>query len=230
MCGIYGIYQRDGTSADIRLMGRMGNVIVHRGPDDSGAMAEGPCAIGMRRLSIIDLAGGHQPISTPDGRLTVVCNGEIYNYRELRAELIAAGHVFATQLRQRSAAARLRAVGRGRARTAQRHVRLCDLGRPRPHVARRPRPPRHQADVLPGRRAPRRLRVGGQGAAGTAGRGARDRSDRAARLPGTGLRAGAAVDVPRHPQAADRRPAARGRRAASTVRSTWTPPTQVDEA
>ena len=97
MCGIYGIYQRDGTSADIRLMARMGNVIVHRGPDDSGALAEGPCAIGMRRLSIIDLNGGHQPITTADGSLTVVCNGEIYNYRELRTELIAAGHVFTTQ-------------------------------------------------------------------------------------------------------------------------------------
>jgi asparagine synthase (glutamine-hydrolysing) len=96
MCGIYGIYQRDGTPADGRLLARMGDVIIHRGPDDSGSMADGPCAIGMRRLSIIDLAGGHQPIRTADGRLAMVCNGEIYNYRELRAELIAAGRVFAT--------------------------------------------------------------------------------------------------------------------------------------
>jgi asparagine synthase (glutamine-hydrolysing) len=96
MCGIYGIYQRDGSPADAGLLTRMGDVIIHRGPDDSGFMADGSCAIGMRRLSIIDLAGGHQPIRSADGRFTIVCNGEIYNYRELRSELIAAGQVFKT--------------------------------------------------------------------------------------------------------------------------------------
>ena len=96
MCGIYGIYQRDGTTADGSLLLRMGDMIIHRGPDDSGLMADGPCAIGMRRLSIIDLSGGHQPIVSADGRYSIVCNGEIYNYRELRAELIAAGQVFRT--------------------------------------------------------------------------------------------------------------------------------------
>ncbi len=96
MCGIYGIFQLDGSPADARLLTRMGDVIVHRGPDDSGALADGPCAIGMRRLSIIDLAGGHQPIQTADGRFSIVCNGEIYNYRELRTELIAVGRVFST--------------------------------------------------------------------------------------------------------------------------------------
>jgi asparagine synthase (glutamine-hydrolysing) len=96
MCGIYGFFQRDGARADAKLLVRMGDVIVHRGPDDAGVFDDGPCALGMRRLSIIDLAGGHQPISTADGSLTVVCNGEIYNYRELRAELIAAGHRFKT--------------------------------------------------------------------------------------------------------------------------------------
>jgi len=96
MCGIHGIYQRDGTHADVQLLARMARVTIHRGPDDEGAHADGLCAIGMRRLSIIDLAGGHQPISTPDGRLTIVCNGEIYNYRELRNELIALGRVFHT--------------------------------------------------------------------------------------------------------------------------------------
>ena len=96
MCGIYGLYQRNGAGADADLLKRMGDVIIHRGPDDSGAMVDGPCAIGMRRLSIIDLAGGHQPIRSRDGRFSIVCNGEIYNYRELRAELIAAGQVFTT--------------------------------------------------------------------------------------------------------------------------------------
>ncbi len=96
MCGIYGIIKLDGTPADPALMSIMGRLTVHRGPDDEGLHADGPCAIGMRRLSIIDLAGGHQPLSNADGTLWLVCNGEIYNYRELREELIARGHRFKT--------------------------------------------------------------------------------------------------------------------------------------
>ena len=96
MCGIYGIFQLDGAAADPALMPAMGRVIVHRGPDDEGHHADGPCAIGMRRLSIIDLAGGHQPLSNDDGTLWLVCNGEIYNFRELRQELVALGHRFKT--------------------------------------------------------------------------------------------------------------------------------------
>ncbi|MEO8523687.1 MAG: asparagine synthase (glutamine-hydrolyzing) [Caldimonas sp.] len=97
MCGIHGIYQLDGSPAKAELLTRMGNVTVHRGPDDSGAHADGRCAIGMRRLSIIDLAGGHQPIANHDGSLVVVCNGEIYNFRELRKELVAHGYQFRTE-------------------------------------------------------------------------------------------------------------------------------------
>src|SRR5262245_58244167 len=74
----------------------MGGVTVHRGPDDEGLHADGPCAIGMRRLSIIDLTGGHQPIASADRTLWVVCNGEIYNFRELRRELEGKGHRFTT--------------------------------------------------------------------------------------------------------------------------------------
>ena len=96
MCGIYGIFQLDGVPADPALMPAMGRVIVHRGPDDEGFHADGPCAIGMRRLSIIDLAGGHQPLSNSDGTLWLVCNGEIYNFRELRRELEGLGHRFKT--------------------------------------------------------------------------------------------------------------------------------------
>ncbi len=96
MCGIYGIFQLDGVSADPGLMPAMGRVIVHRGPDDEGNHVDGPCAIGMRRLSIIDLAGGHQPLSNGDGTLWLVCNGEIYNFRELRSELESLGHRFKT--------------------------------------------------------------------------------------------------------------------------------------
>ncbi|TMG75743.1 MAG: asparagine synthase (glutamine-hydrolyzing) [Betaproteobacteria bacterium] len=96
MCGIYGLFQLDGAAADPALMSAMGQVSVHRGPDDEGHHADGPCAIGMRRLSIIDLAGGHQPLSNADGTLWLVCNGEIYNFRELRRELEALGHRFKT--------------------------------------------------------------------------------------------------------------------------------------
>lgn len=97
MCGIYGIIQLDGKLAASSLLPRMGRVTSHRGPDDEGMHADGPCAIGMRRLSIIDLSGGHQPISSQDGRVWLVCNGEIYNFRELRRDLEACGHSFKTR-------------------------------------------------------------------------------------------------------------------------------------
>jgi asparagine synthase (glutamine-hydrolysing) len=96
VCGIYGIFQLDGASPDPTLMPAMGRIIVHRGPDDEGHHVDGPCAMGMRRLSIIDLAGGHQPLSNSDGTLWLVCNGEIYNFRELRHELEVLGHRFKT--------------------------------------------------------------------------------------------------------------------------------------
>jgi len=96
VCGIYGILNLDGASAATAPLQRMGSTIVHRGPDDEGTHRDGPCAIGMRRLSIIDIAGGHQPLSNEDGTLWLVANGEIYNYRELRTDLEARGHRFAT--------------------------------------------------------------------------------------------------------------------------------------
>jgi asparagine synthase (glutamine-hydrolysing) len=74
----------------------MCQTLFHRGPDDEGIHVEGPVGIGMRRLSIIDLAGGHQPISNEDGTVWVVFNGEIYNYRDLRPGLEARGHRFQT--------------------------------------------------------------------------------------------------------------------------------------
>lgn len=79
------------------LLRRMGGSITHRGPDDEGHFEDGPLLLGMRRLSIIDLAGGHQPISSEDGSVVVVCNGEIYNFRALRRDLEFAGHRFATR-------------------------------------------------------------------------------------------------------------------------------------
>jgi asparagine synthase (glutamine-hydrolysing) len=96
MCGIYGILRLDRVPADPAELAAMGGTIVHRGPDDEGTHVDGSCGIGMRRLSIIDLAGGHQPMSTVDGTVWLVCNGEIYNFRELREELEARGHRFRT--------------------------------------------------------------------------------------------------------------------------------------
>jgi asparagine synthase (glutamine-hydrolysing) len=95
MCGIAGYLLRNGQAqpSDVRAMT---DVIRHRGPDDEGIYTDGPCGIGMRRLSIIDLSTGHQPISNEDGSIWVVFNGEIYNYQELRHDLIARGHKFRT--------------------------------------------------------------------------------------------------------------------------------------
>jgi asparagine synthase (glutamine-hydrolysing) len=95
MCGIAGYFLRDGQ-AEYPVVKAMCDSIVHRGPDDEGYHVEGPAALGMRRLSIIDLATGHQPISNEDGTVWVVFNGEIYDYQALRADLISRGHVFRT--------------------------------------------------------------------------------------------------------------------------------------
>src|SRR4051794_33850018 len=95
MCGICGIASRAGSPDPGRLMA-MSAALVHRGPDSGGEYLDGPVALGARRLSIIDLAGGDQPIENEDGSCVVVQNGEIYNYPELRRELERDGHVFRT--------------------------------------------------------------------------------------------------------------------------------------
>ncbi|HEY5814869.1 MAG TPA: asparagine synthase (glutamine-hydrolyzing) [Solirubrobacterales bacterium] len=97
MCGICGIAAPGrGAVADVEAVRRMNDRLGHRGPDSDGVFADGAVALAMRRLSIIDLEGGDQPIANEDGSVTVVQNGEIYNYRELRAELERRGHRFAT--------------------------------------------------------------------------------------------------------------------------------------
>jgi asparagine synthase (glutamine-hydrolysing) len=98
MCGIYGIVAlREGALPDPTVLHRMAGVTVHRGPDDEGQYADPGILLGMRRLSILDVEGGHQPIGNEDGTLQVVCNGEIYNFRELTRELQQAGHRFSTR-------------------------------------------------------------------------------------------------------------------------------------
>src|SRR6185503_3628823 len=107
MCGICGIVDFDGRPIDRGLVKRMTDVIEHRGPDGEGfffntadrpqngsaAQSRGAqAALSARRLAIIDVAAGHQPISNEDGTIEVAYNGEIYNFNELREELIASGH------------------------------------------------------------------------------------------------------------------------------------------
>ncbi len=94
MCGIAGIIGKPEKTKE--TIEKMVDIITHRGPDDRGIRIEKDFAFGMRRLSIIDIGGGHQPISNEDDTVTVVFNGEIYNHRELRPELISLGHSFKT--------------------------------------------------------------------------------------------------------------------------------------
>ncbi len=97
MCGICGIlYEDKEKKVEKFALRQMCDSIVHRGPDDEGQVIFGPLGLGMRRLSIIDLTTGHQPLSNEDESIWIVFNGEIYNYRELRAELEKLGHRFRT--------------------------------------------------------------------------------------------------------------------------------------
>jgi asparagine synthase (glutamine-hydrolysing) len=97
MCGICGLVSLDGATApDPAALAAMNETLVHRGPDSDGSVIDGPCGLAMRRLSIIDLAGGDQPIANEDGRIQVIQNGEIYNYRELMDGLRGRGHTFST--------------------------------------------------------------------------------------------------------------------------------------
>ncbi len=98
MCGIYGELILSGESRDLNRQGQLStDTLVHRGPDERGTMFNGKVFLGMRRLSIIDLSGGRQPIWNESKSCCIVYNGELYNFKELRAELEAHGHVFRTR-------------------------------------------------------------------------------------------------------------------------------------
>jgi len=96
MCGIVGIVRNDGKPVDEQLLGRMNNAIRHRGPDEDGFYINGSVGLAMRRLAIIDLKSGQQPIHNQDRTSWIVFNGEIYNYLELREKLEKLGHTFYT--------------------------------------------------------------------------------------------------------------------------------------
>ena len=102
MCGIAGFVAQEAMQDSSTVLRAMADAIAHRGPDDEGfyeaATKSGASRVGLahRRLSIIDLSAGHQPIGNEDGSIQIVFNGEIYNFQELRQELIERGHRFAT--------------------------------------------------------------------------------------------------------------------------------------
>ena len=97
MCGIAGVFGRNGAPVSAELVERMSTRLAHRGPDGAGTFVCGDIGLGHRRLSIIDLSGGSQPITNEDGTLLLIFNGEIYNYIELTEELLKKGHVFKTR-------------------------------------------------------------------------------------------------------------------------------------
>jgi asparagine synthase (glutamine-hydrolysing) len=96
MCGIAGIVSAGGERIDAATIHRMCQAIVHRGPDDEGLFVKDGTGLGMRRLSIIDISGGHQPVFNEDRSVWVVFNGEIYNFPQLREDLLKRGHKFST--------------------------------------------------------------------------------------------------------------------------------------
>lgn len=98
MCGICGIYNlTDKRTIDKGILDRMLAAIIHRGPDGTQSLVLEQVALGFNRLSFLDLSGGMQPIQNEDGKISMICNGEIYNYQELRDELMAKGHIFKTR-------------------------------------------------------------------------------------------------------------------------------------
>src|ERR1051325_8056095 len=98
MCGICGIAVPDELNrrVDQSQLIRMRDLVTHRGPDDAGIFLDGGVGLGHRRLSIVDLGGGHQPMSNEDERIWITYNGEVYNHRNVRATLEARGHVYKT--------------------------------------------------------------------------------------------------------------------------------------
>ena len=97
MCGICGkIYYDQQRPAEAEILNSMCDTIIHRGPDEHGIYTNGPVGLGSTRLSIIDVEGGHMPLSNEDGTVWIAYNGEVYNFPHLRKRLEQAGHQFAT--------------------------------------------------------------------------------------------------------------------------------------
>ena len=96
MCGIVGIIYGDGHNVERHELINARDKMIHRGPDDAGYFIDKNIGLAHRRLSIIDISGGHQPLSNEDGSVWITFNGEIYNYRDIKERLISRGHIFKT--------------------------------------------------------------------------------------------------------------------------------------
>jgi asparagine synthase (glutamine-hydrolysing) len=149
MCGIAGFYLREGR-ATLSAVRAMCDQIRYRGPDDEGYHVEGGCAIGMRRLSIIDLGTGHQPMANEDQSVWVVFNGEIYNYKELRRDLLGRGHRFVTNSDTETLVHLYEEEGVDGLAAIAGHVRLCHLGLPAAAYFSGARPFREETALLCG--------------------------------------------------------------------------------
>ncbi len=137
MCGIAGIVRSDGAPVDRELVARMNEAIRHRGPDDDGFYFSNGVGLAMRRLAIIDLKSGHQPIHNQDSTAWIVFNGEIYNYRELRDQLEKLGHKFYTDSDTEAII-----------HASARHVCLRDLGRAHKVLVSGPRSSRKETAAV----------------------------------------------------------------------------------
>ena len=207
MCGICGLASLDGSPVDSGPLEAMNETLRHRGPDSAGTLVDGPVALASRRLSIIDLAGGDQPIGNEDGSIQVVQNGEIYNHLELRGDARTARAPLPHGERHRGPPAPLRGVRAALRPRAARNVRGRALGLEAPAARARPRRLRDQAAVLLDRGRHARLRVGAQGSPPRRGRPRRPRG-----LPRLQLDPGAAFDLGGDEEASCRPPARLGRR------------------
>ncbi len=185
---------------------------VHRGPDDEGAYADGPLAFGMRRLSIIDVAGGHQPLSNEDGTLSLDRQRRDLQLPGAAQRAHRAGPSLPHRLRLRNHRSPVRAARRCVRRAFERHVRVRAVGCAAPAPAARPRPAGHQAAVPVERRSPPDIRQRSQGDPRAAGDRRGARSGGAVVVPDARICAGAAIDIPRHTQARTRDGAERGAR------------------
>ena len=212
MCGIAGLLSLDGaTPPDPGELAAMSAALAHRGPDGAGELRDGPLALAIRRLAIVDPAGGDQPLSCEDGGVQVVCNGEIYNARCAAARSGAPRAPLPDAQRRGGDRPPLRGARHGVPACAAGDVRARALGRSRAAAAPGPRPVRDQAARLRARARAPGLRLRAQGADDAALALARGRPRGARVLPRRELRPCPAHDLPRCAQAAGR-PSAGGRR------------------
>ncbi len=164
MCGIAGFVNTDRSPADGRIVRRMTDIIAHRGPDGSGCYVRGEVALGHRRLSIIDLATGGQPMSNEDDSVWITYNGEIFNHADIRPELEAAGHRYKSHCDTETIVHAYEQWG-DESVTRYRGMFSYAIWAEAPPALLRPRPPWHQALLLLLGRTPLRFRLRDQGPA-----------------------------------------------------------------